>query len=183
MYSKIVITKNYVPKEWCDQVNNYMKKNVDIEPNLGKYGVRKCKVRGLSPNIPIYDDVYNRMMAYVNKHGPSLNVDFSNKIDGPIQHITYEVGDGVGWHDDTIGTASAKSFKENRKLSMTLMLSDPSDYTGGEFVFDPDVKMKIPTLEKGTVLLFTSHSKHMVKEILSGTRNIFFIFVMGPDWR
>ena len=183
MYSKIIITKRYFTPEWCDRVNNYMMKNIEVNPDLGKYGVRKCKVRALSSNVPIYNEVFGGMMAYVNKYGPQLNVDFYNKIDGPIQHITYETGDGVGWHDDTIGTSSAKNFKENRKLSMTVMLSDTTDYTGGEFVFDREVKKKMPTLEKGSVALFTSHSPHMVKEILSGRRNILFIFVMGPDWR
>lgn len=183
MYSKIVITKNYFSSEWCDRVNNYMLENIDVNPNLGKYGVRKCKVRALTNSVPIYDDVFGRMMSYVNKQGPKLNIDFFNKIDGPIQHITYETGDGVGWHDDTIGNTSAKSFAENRKLSMTIMLSDPSEYTGGEFVFDPEAKIDLPVLEKGTVALFTSHSRHMVKEILSGRRNILFIFVLGPDWR
>lgn len=183
MYSKIVVTKKYFSDEWCDRVNNYMIENVSIEPNLGKYGVRKCKVRALSTNVPIYNEVFGKMMSYVNTHGPKLNVDFTNKIDGPIQHITYESGDGVGWHDDTIGNASAKTYAENRKLSMTVMLSDSSEYTGGEFVFDPEAKIAVPALEKGTVALFTSYSKHMVKEILSGRRNILFIFVMGPDWR
>lgn len=183
MYSKIIITKKFFSPEWCDRVNNYMMSNVDVSPTFGKYGVRKCKVRPLGPPESIYNEVFDSMMEYVEEYGPQLNVDFDRKIDGPIQHITYESGDGVGWHDDTIPTSSATSFKENRKLSMTVMLSDPSEYTGGEFIFDPDVKIPPLTLEKGSVALFTSHAKHMVKPILSGRRNIFFIFVLGPDWR
>lgn len=183
MFSKIAVTKNYFSTEWCDKVNNYMLSNVGVDPNLGKHGVRKCKVRALDPKSPIYNEVFNKMMEYVNHNGKKLNIDFYNKIDGPIQHITYEAGDGVGWHDDTLGPNSVTTFKDNRKLSMTVMLSDPSEYTGGDFVFDPHVKLPFPVEGKGTVALFTSHSPHMVKEITSGKRNILFIFVLGPDWK
>jgi len=183
MYSKIVVTKNYFTPDWCDNVNNYMLTNTSVDPNLGKHGVRKCKVRPMDANHPLYKDVFGKMMGYVNHYGPKLNVDFYNSIDGPIQHITYEEGDGVGWHDDTISVQSARTLKDNRKLSMTVMLSDPSDYTGGEFLFDRGVKMPFPVEGKGTVALFTSHAPHMVKPILSGRRNILFIFVMGLDWR
>lgn len=183
MFSKIAITKNYFTPEWCDKVNNYMMTNVEVDPNLGKHGVRKCKVRSLDPTLPIYKDVFGRMMSYVQTNGTKLNIDFYNKIDGPIQHITYETNDGVGWHDDTLSPQSVKSLKDNRKLSMTVMLSDPSEYTGGEFVFDPNVKLPIEVSGKGTVALFTSHSPHMVNPILSGRRNILFIFVLGPDWK
>lgn len=183
MYSKIIVTKNHFSPEWCDQVNQYMMTNVPQDPNLGKYGVRKCKVRGLTPDIPIFKSVYEPMMSYVVKHAPHLNVDINNRIDGPIQHITYEVGDGVGWHDDTKSVKSTDSLKINRKLSMTVILSDPSEYTGGEFLFDREVNIPFPVQGKGTVALFTSHAPHMVTEITSGRRNILFIFVTGPDWR
>lgn len=183
MYSKIIITKKYFSTEWCDRVNNYMLNNFDPNPTLGKYGVRKCKVRGITPDIPIYKKVFNDMMAYVIKNAPILNVDIDNNIDGPIQHITYETGDGVGWHDDTKSVTDASNLKINRKLSMTVMLSDPSEYTGGDFVFDKAVNIPIQVQGKGTVALFTSHAPHMVSNITSGKRNILFIFVTGPDWR
>lgn len=183
MFSKIVVTKNYFTTEWCDNVNNYMMQNISPDPTLGKYGVRKCKVRGLTPNLPIFENVFKDMMSYVVKNAPILNVDIHHAIDGPIQHITYEAGDGVGWHDDTKSIGDVPSLKINRKLSMTVMLSDPSEYTGGDFVFDKAVKMPFPVQGKGTVALFTSHAPHMVTDITSGKRNILFIFVNGPDWR
>jgi predicted 2-oxoglutarate/Fe(II)-dependent dioxygenase YbiX len=183
MYSKIIVTRKYFTPEWCDNVNNYVSSNVEVDPNFGKRGVRICKVRNIMPNCPIFKDVFDPMMDYVIKHAPILNVDINNQIDGAIQHITYETGDGVGWHDDTKSVSDAFNLKTNRKLSMTVVLSDPSDYTGGEFVFDKAVKMPFPVKDKGTVALFTSHAPHMVTNVTSGKRNILFIFVTGPDWR
>lgn len=183
MFSKIIVTKNYFTPEWCDAVNQYMLTNVEVDSTLGKYGVRKCRVRGLTPDLPIFNQVFNDMMKYVVTNAPHLNVDINNRIDGPIQHITYEVGDGVGWHDDTKSVGDVENLKINRKLSMTVMLSDPHEYTGGQFVFDKAVKMPLKVEGKGTVALFTSHAPHMVSDITSGKRNILFIFVTGPDWR
>lgn len=189
MYPKIIITRNYFPPQWCDKVNTWMKENVEIHPSFGKKGVRKCDVRLLEPGMAPYDGVFSSMMEYVKRNYQVLGVDIDFKIDGGVQHITYNPGDNVGWHDDCLAPMDAmrvpeyKDLSINRKLSMTVMLSDPSDYTGGDFIFDP--KMPLPTKVegKGTVALFTSHAKHKVDPVLTGVRNILFIFVTGPEWR
>lgn len=190
MYSKITVTRSCFPISWCNEVNQHMMSTVVPNPRLGKDGVRKCTVRSLAQGNSIYNEVFNIMMGYVKKHSIPLGVDIDGTIDSSIQHITYYPGDRVGWHNDTKTVSHAigdkHSLKVNRKLSMTLMLSDPTDYTGGEFLFDPNIKLPVGTLtaiDKGTALLFTSHSPHAVSPILTGQRNIFFIFCNGPEWR
>ena len=189
MFSKIIVTPNYFPTKWCDDVNNWMLKNVEADTNFGTKGIRKCTVRMLKPNMKPFNGVFSSLIGYVKSNHPKLDVDIDYKIDGPIQHITYNQGDNVGWHDDTMTFSSAMSsplysdLKTDRKLSMTVMLSDPNDYQGGKFVFDPAIKLPCSVEGKGTVALFTSFSKHMVEEITSGTRNILFIFLTGPNWR
>jgi len=189
MYPKIIIRQNYFPTSWCDNVNNWMMKNVQPDPNFGTKGVRKCSVRMLTKDLKPYDGVFRSMMDFVRPNLKLLNVDIDFQIDGCIQHITYNPGDHVGWHNDLMDVRAAKSnpkyadLKTNRKLSMTVMLSDPSEYTGGEFVFDPIIKLNDKVEGKGTVALFTCHSQHKVEEITSGIRNILFIFITGPEWR
>jgi predicted 2-oxoglutarate/Fe(II)-dependent dioxygenase YbiX len=189
MYPRIVVTPNYFPATWCDNVNNWIKNNVPINPSLGKAGVRKCDVRLLTQSMKPYDGVFQSMIEYTKAHISKLHVDIDYKIDGAIQHITYQAGHGVGWHDDTLNINAAlesdefKDLKRDRKASLTVMLSDPSEYEGGEFVFDPNLRQRPVVEGKGTVALFTSFSPHMVKPITSGTRNILFIFITGPAWR
>ena len=189
MYPKIIVTPNYFPAQWCDNINNWMINNVDPDPRLGVKGVRRCTVRVLSSGMRPYDGVFRSMIDYVRPRYTKLGVDIDFKIDGVIQHITYNPGDHVGWHNDLldIGTALSdprfKDLKTNRKLSMTVMLSDPSDYIGGEFIFDQRVPLPHKIEGKGTVALFTSHTQHKVEEIISGVRNILFIFLTGPEWR
>lgn len=189
MYPKIIVTPNYFPAQWCDNVNNWMINNVEPDPNFGKKGVRKCTVRMLNPGMKPYDGVFNSMMDYTKARYEQLGVDINFNIDGGIQHITYNPSDHVGWHDDTINIQMAlnnpqhRDLKTDRKLSMTVMLSDTSDYTGGKFIFDPAVKPSHEVEGKGTTALFTSFAQHKVEEITSGVRNILFIFITGPSWR
>jgi PKHD-type hydroxylase len=77
----------------------------------------------------------------------------------------------------------------HRKLSCTIQLSDPSSYTGGEFVFhdlekafpseDDKVKMK----NRGTAIMFPSFIPHSVEPVLSGTRYGLTAWFEGPKWR
>lgn len=189
MFSKIIITPNYFPTAWCDRVNNFMLKNVEPDPRFGTAGVRKCIVRHLSPGLAAYDGVFKSMMDFVKVNAKKLQVDIDGKIDGSVQHITYNVGHQVGWHNDTMSVPHALSnpnyndLKTNRKLSMTVMLSDPSDFQGGEFVFENGIAMPHKMEGKGTCALFTSHSQHKVNPITGGVRHILFIFCTGPEWR
>lgn len=189
MFPKIVVAPNYFPTKWCDNINSWAKGNIPASNQLGKKGVRKCDVRLLTPNLKPYDGVFRSLMEFTKSQISKFDVDIDYKIDGPIQHITYLPGHGVGWHDDTLNIAAAMSqpgfgdLKRDRKLSLTVMLSDPSEYTGGEFMFDKNTHLDQRVEGKGTVALFTSHTPHMVTEITSGVRNILFIFITGPSWR
>ena len=189
MFPKITITPNYFPAQWCDNINNWMLNNVEPHPEFGKRGVRRCTVRLLMRGMKPYDGVFRSMMDHVRANNSMLNVDIDFQIDGSIQQITYNPGDQVGWHNDLLDIQMAlnspqyKDLKTNRKLSMTVMLSDPTDYTGGKFVFDQRVVLPKVVEGKGTTAIFTSHTLHKVEEITSGVRNILFMFVTGPEWR
>lgn len=189
MYPKIIVHPHYFPSNWCNNVNDWALKNIEPDARFGVKGVRRCTVRMMTSQHKPYNDVFKSLMEFVRPRLDKFNVDIDFKIDGAIQHITYNPGDNVGWHNDLMDVNTARSnpiyadLKTNRKLSMTVILSDPSDYTGGEFVFDPKVPLPSKVEGKGTVALFTSHSQHKVEEITSGVRNILFIFMTGPEWK
>lgn len=189
MFPKIIVQQNYFPPQWCNNVNNWINKNVEVDPDFGKKGVRKCNVRNLTPKHKPYDGVFRSLIDFAKANIKHIDVDIDYKIDGPIQHITYLQGHGVGWHDDTMNYVMAKnnplysSLKTDRKVSITVMLSDPTEYTGGEFVFEKGYPLTTKVEGKGTVAMFTSYTPHMVTEITSGVRNILFVFMTGPTWR
>jgi len=80
------------------------------------------------------------------------------------------------WHAD-LGDAVS-----TRKISMTVQLSDPSEYEGGdlEFMINRSI-VKVPKI-KGTVVFFPSYLQHRVTEVTSGTRHSLVTWFHGPPF-
>ena len=78
------------------------------------------------------------------------------------------------------------------KLSVTVTLSDPKDYKGGELEFDfrnmdPDKKPSIlkckEILPKGSLVVFPSFVWHRVCPVKSGERNSLVIWNLGYPFK
>lgn len=93
-----------------------------------------------------------------------------------FQLSCYEPGQHYGWHVDMGLGASA-----NRKLSVTLQLSDPVDYDGG------DLEFWVPELNanraRGSMTVFPSWTVHRVAPVTRGTRWSLVSWISGPRWR
>ena len=71
-----------------------------------------------------------------------------------------------------------------RKLSFSLQLSDPEDYTGGEVQFmDNSQKSYFAPKQRGTMIIFDSRTPHRVRKIKSGFRKSLVGWVCGPRFR
>ena len=71
-----------------------------------------------------------------------------------------------------------------RKLSFSLQLSDPEDYTGGEVQFmDNGRKTYFAPKQRGTLIMFDSRTPHRVRKVKSGMRKSLVGWVVGPRWR
>lgn len=91
----------------------------------------------------------------------------------------YQNGMGFGFHTDI------NAYRPYCKLSSSILLSDPADFTGGELIFfnqgmDLDSGL---TKEQGSVTIFPSFAPHMVSDITSGTRYSLIFFFYGPKFR
>jgi PKHD-type hydroxylase len=84
---------------------------------------------------------------------------------GPEQHYT--------WHPDH---EMLRREHVIRKLSVICMLSDSSEYSGGDLEFDPYGEVK---LERGDVIVFPSFLKHRVVPVTEGLRKTAVIWVSG----
>lgn len=118
-----------------------------------------------------------------------------------LQYTVYKEGMYYGWHPDQHlytqftpdVTPSSKVNEGNihaiinaeyvRKLSFSLQLSDPSEYTGGELQFlDAGVLYTAPQ-EKGKLIIFDSRTLHRVRKVKSGVRKSLVGWVVGPRWK
>lgn len=100
-----------------------------------------------------------------------------------IQFTEYHATEGghYSWHHDIDWS---RNDGLDRKLSVTVQLSDPSEYEGGNFSFseveNPDTEQ---SKAKGTVLIFPSYLQHAVSPVTSGVRKSLVAWFEGPKWR
>ena len=103
----------------------------------------------------------------------------------PIQYGIYKSGGKYDWHADQ----HSKPVKGLvRKISMTLFMSDPEEYQGGEFdleLFNPNTKSRYKTfkLKKGAAIFFQSDAWHRVRLVNSGVRKSIVAWYYGPTFR
>ncbi|XOV66936.1 MAG: 2OG-Fe(II) oxygenase [Fluviicola sp.] len=95
-----------------------------------------------------------------------------------LQLTRYSQGDFFDWHLD-FGAAEISA----RKLSVTVQLSDPDEYAGGDLEFMINQKTVKAPREKGTVVVFPSFIMHRVTPITKGTRQSIVGWVSGPPYR
>ena len=107
----------------------------------------------------------------------------------------YKEGQYYDWHQDSWDTPYKKEGPENgliRKLSVTVSLTDPKKYQGGELEFDlrnqdperaRNTKLCTEILPKGSIVVFPSFVWHRVKPITKGVRYSLVIWNLGKPYR
>jgi len=101
-----------------------------------------------------------------------------------IQYTDYEgKGAHYKWHCDTNHSVIVPNTV--RKLSISLLLSDPNDYEGGEFqILNADNHtMKTFKPELGQAIIFPSYLVHRVRPLKSGRRVSLVGWYGGPAFR
>lgn len=184
MDNNLIITiPQAVPIQTIDNWNSSIEKAPSQE---GKYygketiqetndSIRSCDVRNITiQQRKLYQDIFNNIFSYVDYYESSFNVDFYRKLE--INHVTYNIGGHYINHTDTHYNINMPT---QRKISMVLMLSDKSEYEGGELVF---AKQSFKE-QKGTLIMFRPTAVHAVQKVTSGIRKSLVLWVHGPEWR
>ena len=132
------------------------------------------------PKIQKYKWLYEKLGQLANKANDLL-WDFD--ITGMAECIQYAEYDQnykgyYDWHTD-VGNAEVSK----RKISISVQLSDPSEYEGGELQFF--YRKDIVTVEKaiGTAIFFPSYFLHKVQPITKGIRKSLVLWISGPPFR
>ena len=92
------------------------------------------------------------------------------------QIYEYPEGGFLNWHMDI-----AKGYMSNRKLSMSVQLTDGSEYEGGNLEF-MDFKETGPR-GIGDLIVFPAFLQHRVSKLTRGKRYAWVSWVHGPAYR
>lgn len=147
-----------------------------IGANKLNHNIRKSKVTYISDieNGWIYDKL---TMATILTNANVYKFDILG-FHGKLQLSKYEEGDFYGWHMD-----SGKAKNSQRKLSISVQLSDPGEYEGGELQFLKGGHPVDVPKTKGTAIIFPSYVYHRVQPVTSGTRLSIVGWIAGPPYR
>lgn len=138
--------------------------------------LRKSSVIAIHPGEG--DDwVFERMMHKVLEANQYYHFNLNGFLE-PLQLAEYGIGDFFDWHLD-FGAGSAS----NRKLSLTIQLTDPDEYEGGDLEFQINQRIVKAPRTAGTAIIFPSFIMHRVTKITKGKRRSLVGWISGPPFR
>ena len=138
--------------------------------------------------------IYNEIHPYIHQANERANWNFQWDWSEACQFTEYKKGQYYDWHCDSNETPydrpdDINSHGKIRKLSMTLCLSDPEEYKGGdmEFAFhdqDGDKQPKIceEIRPRGSLIIFPSFVWHRVKPVTKGIRHSLVCWSLGQPY-
>jgi len=103
-------------------------------------------------------------------------------LNDDLQYTVYN-SDVEGHYDWHMDKGLSTDGSPPRKLSLVVMLSDPSEYEGGDLEIITGNNSQILDKKKGMVHAFPSFLLHRVTPVTKGTRRSLVIWLCGPKWR
>ena len=137
--------------------------------------IRSCTVRWI-------DDPWIRSLLWPfveEANNRAFQVAVNGNAEMQFTEYTADQAAHYDWHHDVHWNGQSNT---DRKISITVQLSDAHEYEGGDFEFD-EVKTNADFRSKGTVLVFPSYLRHKIHPITAGTRHALVAWFFGPRWR
>jgi len=138
---------------------------------------RRSKIRWIPFNVA--SEMYSRLENAMSIFNANFFGYDGMCLASPAQYTEYAKGDFYGWHLDSYMEGSTMPVV--RKISMTLLLSDPKDFKGGELeLIKPNETAK---LKQGGAVFFASFLAHRVTQVIKGNRKSLVMWFGGPPLR
>ena len=195
------IFPNVVSKEDCKIYVDYCLDNVQFEEaTVFKEGatdtykpsdqfneisdIRNTSVGFLDYSHDLINNVVWSFIREANENFFKYDLNFFQEI----QFAKYEVGHYYNWHQDS---SSNRKADEQRKLSLTMSLTDDAEYEGGDLQFfnggflegiDNNIDFERKIKSQGTVIVFDSLDWHRVTPVTKGVRYSLVCWCVGPNF-
>ena len=151
--------------------------------------------------VAFFDDrwIYKEIQPYVKLANNLAGWNFDWDWTEQAQFTKYGLNEHYGWHCDSYSEpyqdVPQGMVGKIRKLSVTVSLSDPEDYEGGDLEFDfrndqdyefakKDSKFICTQAKtRGSIIVFPSFVWHRVTPVTSGTRYSMVMWNLGAPWK
>ena len=196
-----------IPERICDEIVRYGKQ---LQNKMALTGAFDGSEKKMSPqqikdlkkkrnSDIVWSDsswVYKEIHPYIHKANKSADWNFQWDWSEPCQFTKYEKGQFYDWHCDSFykpyNEPNSRRHGKIRKLSVTVSLSDPKDYKGGELEFDfrdldpdkkPNIRRCTEILPKGSLVVFPGFVWHRVCPVKKGSRYSLVIWNLGLPFK
>ena len=174
----VATVKGFLSRDECKQIiihsSHVPYRDGYVDDKRNKSSTRESEVKFIMPTI---DNMwlFEKLDAAITHMNKAYLYDLLGFFEG-FQIAKYTYGGKFDWHMD-LGTADTST----RKLSMSIQLSDPEDYDGGDLEFANVVYKQEKAL--GSLIVFPSFLQHRVTTVTQGTRLSLVSWVHGQPFR
>jgi len=184
-FPPLVTFGNIFTREECEEIIHigqtlFTKHEAILQDQQAEVSIRKGHVSWIDPKVETTHWIYQKLtdaVLAVNAGNWQFDLDYIENL----QFTMYdEPLDNYDVHIDMLIT---KGQQLPRKLSFSLQLTDPSEYTGCELELIAGPKSFIAPKEQGSITFFPSVLLHRVTAITEGKRYSLVGWVAGPRFR
>ena len=191
---------------FCDELIEYGNSQKEHRGVTGKFQDKKnlggAQLKDLKKkrdsNIAWLSDqwIYKEVQPYVKIANKNAGWNFQWDVSESCQFTKYKLNQYYGWHCDSWGVPYNEPKDINlhnkiRKLSVTVSLTDPKDYIGGELEFarsnnEPGKKIATTVcteiIPRGSIVVFPSFLWHRVNKVTQGVRHSLVMWSCGKPY-
>jgi PKHD-type hydroxylase len=191
-------------KKFCDKVIKEGLKRKKEKAIIGKHASSKSMSKKELKTLKSIRDsdvvwmndqwLYDEIHPYINKANQQAEWNFQTDWCESFQFTLYKKNQFYDWHqdcfDEPFTSGNENKIGKIRKLSATILLNSPKQFSGGElefsFIKNPSeseiIKCKEIT-EPGSIIVFPSHQWHRVAPIIKGTRYSLVLWCLGAPFK
>lgn len=181
-FTEFVVGANLLPHE-LDRIdalwNDHQSERAEVSGGQQTY-VEELRKSAVLPLLPDEKNswIFQRLSALAEHANFEIYGFDILGIYEPLQLAEYRKGDFFQWHMD-FGPGENSS----RKLSLTVQLSDPDGYEGGDLQFMVNDRAIDAPRARGSVIIFPSFGLHRVTPVTKGRRRSIVGWFSGIPYR
>ena len=168
---RVFVKENVISQHRCDEIIEFGKNNVvkgvNKYPGLFQISFNSCLLPLDHFVHSLLQEVWDEASNFIG-----TNIDFVE----PYELKQYNTKDFFGKHTDNYNSLSEDI---DRKITMSIQLSDDKDYVGG----DLHILNQQSSRKKGSIIAFPSLFTHQVNPIVKGERWSLISWAWGPEWK
>ncbi|HEX7937277.1 MAG TPA: Fe2+-dependent dioxygenase [Paraburkholderia sp.] len=143
---------------------------VDGRATAGYQGAPVKRNQQIAEGSPIALEIGDRIIAALERHPLFISAVLPNKVYPPLFN-RYEGGMHFGSHvDGAIRLVPGSGARVRTDVSVTLFLTPPDEYDGGELLIEDTFGVQEVKLPAGNAIVYPGTSLHQVRPVTRGAR-------------